>query len=352
MLVRWTVPLKIFCLATFGSIASADVRLVDWYGTSALLLEGEIVPGTADQLISLIEQADVQPHDHPILLLDSIGGSVAEALAISAILGTYRVHTIIPNGARCASACGSVVFIAGALRTVEPFGLLGQHSCSRNGIPDESCNELLANHAVRNGVSYGSIAAFVTYVPPSEILWFSRQDADGWGLTRYAGSETSGFEKSEPRAIQMLTGNKPGAQSAWRIDIRESGYEAFLRPFSDDERELELNLFCYESLPGRLFLSMEIHGPSDAVQLAITSVTVSADSVSWLDNSPIIGQMDDLVTEVVTEIPSSDIIEFLTKSDALTFRADVVESYQPMTANTYLAASRENLIFAANNCVR
>ncbi len=268
-------------LATTEVGLVAEFEIVDWRGHQVLKMSGEIDSGTADKFLAKSGSVSALPHGLPVLLLDSSGGSVSEALAISGILGVRKFHTVVANGSRCASACASLVFIAGSQRTVEPFGLLGQHSCSKGGVPDQQCNELLAEHGYAHGVSHGSIAAFVTYTAPEDIIWFSREDADGWGLTRYAGEAESGFEKSEPRAIAMIVGRKPQAQSAWRIDFREDGYEAFLRPVSDDERELELNLFCIESFPGRLFLSMEVNGPTDAVREAAAAVTVETDKFSW-----------------------------------------------------------------------
>lgn len=114
-----------------------------------------------------------------------------------------------PDGARCASACASIVFIAGKTRTVEDRGSLGQHSCSRGGVPDEACNKAISRHAVKHGVSHGSIAAFVTYVAPESILWSSREDAEGWGLTNYPTEDLSGFVRSEPRVLKVLTGEMP-----------------------------------------------------------------------------------------------------------------------------------------------
>lgn len=313
-------------------------------------LTGPIVDGTADRFAALISAVPPFPHGVPVLLLDSPGGSVAEALEMSHLLDTHPFHTVVPDGARCASACASILFVAGAYRTVKPFGAIGQHSCSSNGKQDDLCNEVLAQHAVAHGVSHGSIAAFVTYVSPEEILWFSREDADGWGLTRYPGEEESGFQKSEPRVIKMLTGRMPPAQAAWRVDFREDGYRAFLRPASDAERELQLNIFCNENLKGRLFLSMEIHGPAAVVSEAILNLRVEADGFSWNDPSPVVWQADALISEVITEVPSDHIIPILSTDDALSFRIEMKKPYTPIVATTHLGSSGKVLRFAANHC--
>jgi hypothetical protein len=336
-----------------ATIANADgISIETWRGHEVLRLSGEIGPGLVDALAAKIEQATVRADGTRVLLLDSPGGSVDEALRISELLDRFPTHTVVPNGASCASACGSIIFVAGKYRTVEAFGKIGQHSCARGGLPDQDCNEEIAAHAVEHGVSHGSIAAFVTYTPPTEIIWFSREDIDGWGLSRYPGEAESGFQKSEPRVIKMLSGTMPPAQSAWRLDFHGDGYRAFVRPVSDAEREMQLNLFCYETLPGRLFLSMEINGEAAVLESAITKVSVITEGVSWDTDQPMILQDDPTIATVIMEIPPELIRRFLTSSDALMFEIGLRQPYVPIQASTYLAASRKNLLFAANNCAR
>ncbi|WP_235897567.1 hypothetical protein [Neoaquamicrobium microcysteis] len=328
----------------------AEVTVEQWRGYQVLRLSGSISNGTAARYRELVSTVDRLPHGLPILLLDSSGGLVDEALALSAIMADYPAHTVIPDGAKCASACASIVFVAGQNRTIEDGGALGQHSCSVGGVADQACNEEIAAHAIKHGVSHGSIAAFVTYVAPDDILWFSREDAEGWGLTRYPGEAESGFEKSEPRVIRMLTGSFPAAQSAWRLAFREDGYQAFSRTVSDVEREMEIGLFCIEALPGRLFLSMTITGPAAAVQGAVAGVGVFADHMRWDDHTPAIWQIEPMLTEVITEVPRERIIEFLTRIDALTFGIAMRKPYEPIIGRTTLSSSRGVLKFAANNC--
>jgi hypothetical protein len=327
-----------------------ELRNETWRGREVLRLTGLVEEGTAGRFAAALGQIKPFPHGLPVVLLDSPGGNVGEAFAMSRLMDLHPVHTVVPNGARCASACASIVFIAGTYRTVEPFGALGQHSCSVAGTPDQACNEELAQHALEHGVSHGSVAAFVTYVLPKDILWFSREDADGWGLTRYPEEQASGFEKSEPRAIKMITGKMPPAQSAWRIDFREDGYKAFVRTVSDAERELQLNLFCIESLRGRLFLSMEINGPSAIVSRAVLGLRVETDRFAWDDSEPFIWQADDQVSEVITEVPKSHIVGILSEVDRLKVMLAMTEGYEPIFAQTYLASSGKVLRFAANNC--
>lgn len=341
----------VFFITALADFSHADgVSLSSWRGHTVLQLTGEISPGIERDLAAIIDKADVWEDGTRVLLLDSPGGDVEVALRISKLLDRNPTHTVVPNNASCASACGSIVFVAGTYRTVEPFGRIGQHSCSRGGQPDQACNDILAQHALNHGVSYGSVAAFVTYTPPQDVVWFSREDVDGWGLSRYPGEAESGFEKSEPRVIALLSGARPPTQSAWRLDFHGDGYRAFHRPAADDLREMQLNLFCYETLPGRLFLSMEINASVDLLRNAITKVAVATDGGSWEINRPITFQADLQVSTVVVEIPPELIRPFLTKSERLVFEIGLRQPYVPMVASTFLARSRKNLLFAANNC--
>ena len=327
------------------------MNLEEWRGHSVVRISDEISSGLADQLEKIIDEADVWADGTRVVLLDSPGGSVNEAFRVSEVLQRSAIHTVVPNDASCASACASIVFVAGQYRTVEPFGRIGQHSCSRAGLPNQQCNEKIAAHAVQNGVSHGSIAAFVTYVLPSEMIWFSREDVDGWGLSRYPGEKASGFQKSEPRVIRMLTGQMPAAQSSWRLDFWGDGYRAFVRTVSDAEREMQLNLFCYEPLSGRLFLSMEINGDVREINNSITLVTIATENFSWSTERPLTLQDDPAVESVVMEsLPSELIRQFLTSTNELLFRIDLREPYDPIQAKTYLEGSYDNLIFAANHC--
>lgn len=350
--LTWLVAIFLLACTAAGAAWAESISVERWRSHDVLRLSGPIESGLSDELLRKLDLADTWAHGAKVLLLDSPGGSVGEALKISKILDENAIHTVVPNYAKCASACGSIIFIAGAYRTVETFGAIGQHSCSRGGVRDDKCNEELAMHAVRHGVSHGSIAAFVTFVPPQDIIWFSREDVDGWGLSRYPGEQESGFEKSEPRVIKAITGSLPPAQSAWRLDFMHDGYRAFLRPWSDNEREMQLNLFCYEELPGRLFLSMEINDPEDVARSVVTTVLVETPNFSWTNESPWIVRDDPTATNIVVEIPPELIKPFLKKTDQLMFRVETRPPFDPMVARTFLSGSRQNLIFAANHCVR
>ena len=169
-----------------GPAVSMQFTEVTWHGHAVLQAKGTIIAGDAAKFVKAIKSIAPLPHGFPVLLLDSAGGSVSEALKISAMLDRTPTHTVVPRGVKCASACASIVFVAGRLRTVEEGGFIGQHSCSLSGIVNEECNKIISRHAFAHGVSYGSIHAFITYISPKNILWFARDHIDCWGISRYA----------------------------------------------------------------------------------------------------------------------------------------------------------------------
>lgn len=337
----------------FGPTSGAmEIVPVEWRGHEVLLATGPIAPGDAARLKAALEGIRALPHGAKVVLLDSPGGSVDEALRISDMVRFQPVHMVIPEGARCASACASIAFIAGKYRTVEEGGRFGQHSCSIDGVANSHCNEVISQHAFRNGVSHGSVAAFVTYVGPEDILWWERGDVDCWGISRYPFSQESGFEKSEPCPMSRISGKMPDAQAAWRIDFLKDGFRAFLRPVHDHERELELGLFCDERRPGQLFLSMDIMGPSDLIASAITQASVTFDTQPPQRLIHSVNQEDRNYTRVTISLPHSQTLDFLQRVESIALDFGVKAPYEPIGATTWLGGSREALIFAANHCIK
>ena len=161
----------------------------------------------------------------------------------------------------------------------------------------------------------------------------------------------SGFKKSEPCAIFMITKRYPDAQSAWRIDFYHGGYRSFIRPIADHKRELQLSVYCDEKQPGQLFVSMEIQGPVKSIRDTITKASLLAEPISYSNVGFHVEQIDQNYSQVIIKIQSHDVLNFLTKSNNLKITLSVKPPYNTIWANTYLAGSRKALIFAANNCI-
>lgn len=99
-------------------------------------LRGQIVPGDADKLESIIKARLGERGSR--LCLDSPGGSMIEGVKLAQLLIGFRMGTAIPKGARCESAC-ALAFMGGRRndendrgdhpdRKLHPLGKLGFHA--------------------------------------------------------------------------------------------------------------------------------------------------------------------------------------------------------------------------------
>lgn len=304
-------------LSCASAAAALEITEGSWNGHEAILLTGTIELGDAPRLIAALDELESMPHGAKLILLDSPGGSVGAALAISAALDRLpgRIHMLIPAGRRCASACASILFIAGDYRMVEEGGFLGQHSCaSPEGTPSSTCNEVVAQHGYEHGVSHGSIAAFITQVPPEDILWFSREDAECWGLARYPFTEESGFFNVEPCFLKVIGVDGRPPQQVWRVDFEGDGYRAFTRSLGDHLREGQLSLFCDEQFPGRLFLSLETAGEASVIEASITGIVIEADPVGTATPAYLVQQMDEQYSRIIVALPPEATLDILQRA--------------------------------------
>lgn len=146
-----------------------------------LIGEGRIQNGDADKLLALAKMADRDDEGLVTLVLNSPGGNVEAAFRVIDAMDEVRVHTIVPDNGRCASACASILFVSGERRSVVGTGLLGFHSCyrreGRTYTDDSLCNEIVAANAMRRGVSQAGINHFVKQYSARDMAWVERDVA-------------------------------------------------------------------------------------------------------------------------------------------------------------------------------
>jgi len=124
--------------AEFKTLSSSPLTSVEiWSGTCTHTLVGPIKAGDAKTFEAELAKLPGQDHDdlNFILCLDSTGGSLSEAITISALLKRSSIGTYIPKGASCLSAC-AIVFMNGEVgffenyqnfRMMHPTAKLGFH---------------------------------------------------------------------------------------------------------------------------------------------------------------------------------------------------------------------------------
>jgi hypothetical protein len=159
-------------------------------GQRLVLASGAIEPGDAQMLATALNRATRSRNGTKQLLLDSPGGSVAESLAMADVMDHVRVSTVVPNGAMCASACASIVFVSGKYRTIEKGGALVIHSCfdARNGRKVDFCDALISQHAEFEGVPGAAMMALQEAAGTDAAFVMGGPGAACFGLTRAPGT--------------------------------------------------------------------------------------------------------------------------------------------------------------------
>jgi hypothetical protein len=185
------------------------VRMPD--GLRVVLANGEIIAGDADRLRVALQSADRDKFGNKNIALNSPGGSVEAALSIVKVMDQDRVTTIVPPKLICASACASIVFLAGVQRVVLDGGVLGMHTCSSGGEPSALCNDIIGQTAFEHGTPYGSVAAFMKYTGPKSMLWLDSKQADCYGYTRWPPGFDRGTKPGEiPPCVESVLRQQMG----------------------------------------------------------------------------------------------------------------------------------------------
>ena len=143
--------------------------------------KGSIRDGDADRFLASAKMADRDREGLVVLVLNSPGGNVEAAFRVVDAMDKVRVYTTVPNDAKCASACASILFASGQRRSVLGTGLLGFHSCYRRDertyVQDSLCNEIIAANAMQRGVSHAGINRFVKQYGARDMAWVGREVA-------------------------------------------------------------------------------------------------------------------------------------------------------------------------------
>jgi hypothetical protein len=156
-------------------------------GTQVLIARGPIVAGDSVRFQLALRDLGRDRFRTKVVALSSDGGLVGEAFAMADRMDEEKVSTVVLPGTTCASACASILFVAGSHRYVLERGRLGLHSCSAHASRERSplCNELIARRAERHGVPYAPILALLEVTDPRSMKWLRSEEADCWGLTRW-----------------------------------------------------------------------------------------------------------------------------------------------------------------------
>ncbi len=137
--------------------------------------DGKIQDGDSTKFLAAAKLADRDEEGLVTLVLNSPGGNVEAAFRVVDAMDKVRVYTAVTDGAKCASACASILFASGERRSVVGSGMLGFHSCYRRSgktyAGDSLCNEIIAANAMQRGVSHAAINQFVEQYGATDMAW-------------------------------------------------------------------------------------------------------------------------------------------------------------------------------------
>jgi hypothetical protein len=148
-------------------------------GATAILLSGVIGPGDDERFHALAMEAG-----KATVFTTGPGGSVGPAIAIGTEIRQRGWSTVVPEGARCASAC-SMIWLAGRTRMLAAGALIGFHamSQSRNGVRVEDHDEDYLLRRWLSDLGYALDAtATMANTPARSIRWYDASELRANGI--------------------------------------------------------------------------------------------------------------------------------------------------------------------------
>jgi hypothetical protein len=119
-----------------------------------------------------------------VVVFESDGGHLLAGIRIGEMIRLRGFATLVPPGARCASAC-AIAWLGGTQRFMGEPALIGFHAAYREGaagIAESGMgNAVLGAYLNSLGLSEGAIA-YITMAAPNEMTWLTLQEAAKHGI--------------------------------------------------------------------------------------------------------------------------------------------------------------------------
>ena len=122
-------------------VTLGEAMRIELASGGTLRLQGTIDPGVAERLAA---ELDARGEYVTLVELESPGGSVGDALAMSAMLRDRELAVRVPSGAICASSC-PIVLAGGAVREVARDANVGVHQIFTQGGPVIGADRAMAS---------------------------------------------------------------------------------------------------------------------------------------------------------------------------------------------------------------
>jgi hypothetical protein len=279
--------------------AKIDVQKEDEF--SVIIVEGDFVLGDekrfADAAISTSEA---------LVVLGSNGGNLFAGIEIGKAIRLKGFTTLVPDNARCASAC-ALAWLGGRARAMGTTAEVGFHAASNadDGQVTSSGNALVGAYLSQIGLPSAAVV-YITEPPPNSIRWLTATDAAKYGidvkiLSLPANSQTA-RRSSTPQSVPSQNANNSKlaqravvtAQSIYTgLQVDNNSVMSFLSELYADEalyfgRTLDKGSILAEKArffkrwPNR---SYKLDNDNIYVSCLDKSCTVNG-QVSWLVHSP------------------------------------------------------------------
>jgi hypothetical protein len=156
-----------------------------------LLAEGAIDLGAADRFTKEIE---ARGEYVKVIALNSPGGSVEDAIAMSKLIREKKLGTQVATKALCASSC-PIVFAGGVTRTAEKDAVIGVHQVFNGGKDRPSADQAMssaqattarvARHLQEMGIEAG-LWFHALETPPDRLYYLTPKEMSDFKLTTQA----------------------------------------------------------------------------------------------------------------------------------------------------------------------
>ena len=181
MEMRRLLVITIICIAASTTADTAELQIAQMPsgGGPAIILSGIIVAGDETKFYAL-----AQTSGRATVITTGPGGSVRAAIAIGTEIRIRGWSTLVPENARCASAC-SMIWLAGQTRRLATGAQIGFHAMSQiqNGERAENHEEDFVLRRWLSDLGYAmDTTATIVNTPASSIHWYDAGELRANGI--------------------------------------------------------------------------------------------------------------------------------------------------------------------------
>lgn len=172
-------PILAFTVLSAGSAQAAaiSVQSAGPEKPAIVVVQGTLDPADGERFF-----AKIAALSSAVVRFQSNGGSVVTGIQIGEMIRLKDFHTVVPAGARCASAC-ALAWLGGSHRFMGPGARIGLHAASdpKSGRVTGVGNALLGAYLNRVGLPYSAVV-YIAQAAPDSVTWLSFADARRLGI--------------------------------------------------------------------------------------------------------------------------------------------------------------------------